>query len=139
MPSMIQSIIALALTALLTFVGVFYMNGFAASSNQNVTTSQVLNSSSQIKGAVFLFESDHAGQVPASFDDLTLGGYLKQVPQGSWAFSNGAIQSNLIVASQSQCLAVNQKMYGSTATVPLCTDTQSSTSPYYMKIVCCSN
>lgn len=130
--SLIVTVISIALLALLAYVALYYMGDTDKAAWTNVSTATVLNSASQIQASVNLYENEHTGAAPTSFQDLIDGGYLKQIPKGDWAFGTNAIQSNIIVASADQCAAVNQKLYGD-PTVPSCSTIDNT------KVICCSN
>lgn len=129
--SLVVTIISILLVASLTYMGLYYMGGVSDSAHLNAKAAQVLNSATQIQASVNLYENEHAGMAPASFQDLVTSGYLKAIPDGSWAFNTNAIQSNIIVANVDQCAAVNKKLYGD-PTVPSCSTITND------KIICCS-
>lgn len=130
--SLVIAIISITLVALLAYASLYFMGSATNDAGTTAKTAQVLNSAAQIQAAVNLYRNENSGASPSSFQDLIDGGYLKEIPPGQWSFSNNAIQSNIIISSQQQCAAVNQKLYND-PTVPSCSSVSGD------KLICCSN
>lgn len=130
--SLVVAIISISLVALLAYASMYFMGNTTSDAATTANTAQVLNTATQIQGAVNLYRNEHAGASPSSFQDLIDGGYLKNIPPGNWSFSNNAIQSNIIISSADQCAAVNKKLYND-PTVPSCSTVSGD------KLICCSN
>lgn len=130
--NLILALISIILVVGLAIYSIFFLGGTTQKASEEASTAQIISSASQISAAVNLYENEHAGSPPASFNDLTLNGYLRTVPKGDWAFSTNAILSNVAVGSLTSCQAINKKLYGDT-TVPTCASVDNT------KIICCSN
>ena len=138
--SLILTIIAIALVAVLALATIYYGGSSLNRSSDSATTSEALNKGNQIQGAFELYRADH-GTLPVGTADeikatLISSNYLQSWPE---AKSSSASQWSLINdyatlsgLTQSQCESINQQMLGST-TIPACSAAGNEGKSY-----CCS-
>lgn len=110
MSSIIITIIAIALIAILALAGMFYGGSGLLGNRDDAVASQVINQSSQIIGAIDLYRTNNAGAVPVDSEQLIDGGYLKAMPDASWTFSDDGIARSGL--TDTQCAAINKQLTG---------------------------
>lgn len=129
MSSIIITIIAIVLVAILAVAGMFYGGNGLLGSRDDAVASQVINQSSQIVASIELYRTNHAGVTPTDPDALIDGGYLKDMPDPSWTLTaDGIARSGL---TDKQCAAINQRLTGSPE-IKTCSDGAPSTA------ICCT-
>lgn len=117
MSSLITTMIAIALTAMLAIVGLFYGGGRLLSSRDDASTAQILNGASQITAAIDLYRTRNAGNLPVDVKQLVSEGYLTGLPEGDWAFVDGGVERPDL--TDTQCAAVNKRV-NSDPSIPSC-------------------
>lgn len=138
--SLIITIIAVFLVALLALATIYYGGSSLNKGSDSATTAEAVNKGNQIQGAFELYRADH-GSLPVGTADeikatLISSNYLKSWPEGKnsttsqWSLIND--YATLSGLSQSQCEAINQQMLGS-PTIPACSATGNEGKSY-----CCS-
>lgn len=137
--SLIITIIAIALVAILAVVTIYYGGSALNKSSDSTVTAETVNKGNQIQGAFELYRADH-GSLPVGTADeikqtLINSNYLKDWPaaknsNSQWGLIND--YATLSGLSQSQCEAINQQMLGST-TIPACSASGNEGRSY-----CCS-
>jgi len=126
--SLIITIIAIALVALLAIATIMYGGTAMQKGGSQAKATRILNEGQQMKGALTLYRAD-TGDTASSLDDLVSATYLKTVPQG-WDVGDGFTFH--VESDYNVCLAANQKI--GVDTVPTCAD-----SNYATQAVCCSS
>lgn len=130
--SLIISIVAIALVAVLAMATLYYGGGAMAKGSTSARTSQLLMEAQQVEGAVTLFRAENGRGPTGPAELLESGKYLKALPAqwlGGPAFmaTSGATSS----VTADSCLAFNQRRLG-ISEVPSCDN------PLYTgKVVCC--
>jgi type II secretory pathway pseudopilin PulG len=116
--SLIIVIISVVIVIALAIAVLWYGGSAYTSANAEAVVSQLVNQGSQIKAATLLFETDNAGNNPASITDLVTGGYLASVPN-NWSVTQSGTQIAYTAVNSSEvCIKFNAK-YGITG-VPSC-------------------
>lgn len=110
MSSIIITVVAIVLVAILAIAGMFYGGTAMLGKRNDATAAQVINQSSQIVGAVELFKTNNAGTSPATAQALVDGGYLRDMPNTSWHFSDDAIVRTDL--TDKECAAINKRLTG---------------------------
>lgn len=137
--SLIITIIAIALVAVLAIATIYYGGTAMNRSSDTTVAAEALNKGNQIQGAFELYRADH-GSLPVGTADeikqvLISSNYLKNWPESKsntsqWSLIND--YATLSGLSQSQCESINLQMLGST-TIPACSATGNEGKSY-----CCS-
>lgn len=117
MSSIIITIIAMALIALLAIAGTLYGGAYLTKTGHESVAARTINQSSQIGGALELYRVEHPGALPSSPQDLVDDGYLRTVPDSEWVFTTDAVVRPM--TSTDDCNAINKKLDGDPA-IPDC-------------------
>ncbi len=106
--SLIITVIAIVLVAVLALASIYYGGQAWNQGSDKAAVARYINEAQQISAAVDLFRADNTGAYPDDVGDLE-GEYLKTLPEGAWAFSSDRIVRTGL--TESQCLSAN-KMSG---------------------------
>lgn len=132
--SLIITIVAIALVALLALATIFYAKTFVTDGAARASITQTLQEGNQVVGAVELYKSDHDGKLPTGTSDeikatLVSAEYLKAFPSSSWEFRNDfAVRTGM---TSDACLAVNKSL--GIDSIPQCSDVS-----YTNRSFCCA-
>lgn len=132
--SLIITIVAIALVALLALATIFYGTTFLSEGSARAMVTRTLQEGNQVIGAVELYKADHDGKLPTGTSDeikatLLSTDYLKAWPDVNWEFrTDYAVRTGL---SEDSCLSINKSL--GIDTVPQCSDTN-----YTNRSFCCS-
>lgn len=133
--SLIITIIAVALVALLAVASIYYGGDVFTSGSDRSEAARFVNEAQQISSAISLYKADNNGAAPANILVLKPD-YLKEIPgpegEGGWQFGDGYVQISGL--SLSQCNAANAQMNKSYVGPPPACGTNTDPS-----IVCCDN
>lgn len=109
MISLIITIIAIVLVALIAFAVIWYGGSSFVSANAEAVVSTLVNQGAQIKAATLLYETDNAGNTPSSIAELVSKGYLLTVPS-NWNVTQGGTQIAYVPVNSSEvCTKFNAK------------------------------
>lgn len=131
--SLIISMISIALVVLLALATLYYGGTAFGSGAAKARATQLVNEVEQLRTAIQLFQTDN-NRLPASFQELLDGNYLKDVPN-QWTDAENFFTSRIGDSSMSvqadTCLIFNQNR--GIPFVPSCSDEL-----YRQMVVCCS-
>lgn len=117
MSSLITTMIAIALAAILAIAGLFYGGDRLLGSRDDASAAEILNGASQITAAVDLYRTRNSGNLPVDVKELVTEGYLAGLPDGDWAFVDGGVERSDL--TDTQCAAVNKRVTSDPA-IPSC-------------------
>lgn len=130
--SLVITVIAIFLVALLAIATIYYANIYAEQGQTQARTARLIQEGNQIAGALEVYRADH-GAFPTGTstdiqNELLNKNYLTSIPEGNWTFRNDyAVRNDL---TQESCLAINKRL--GLDSVPLCTDSAAAS-----RTVCC--
>lgn len=108
--SLIISIIAIALAAVLLLTSAFYGGDALTQGTSKAEAAALANEAQQISAGYQLFKVETRGDVPADVAELVDAGYLRQAPATDWIIDGGVIQtqdSGPLQVSADVCEKVN--------------------------------
>ena len=115
--TLIVVLVTIALVALIAITSIFFGGDQFTEGVASAKASRYMNEAAQISGAINIYVSDHNGRYPGTLQDL-VPVYLKNIPEGDWAFSNNYITRTGLTADE--CLNVNE--IAGYSTIPDCSD-----------------
>lgn len=116
--SLIISIIAVALVAVLALASMYYGGESLTQGTATANAARYLNEANQITAAANLYKLQNTNQTPTA-QDLVDNDYLKALPQGNWYVNNGFVERPGI--SLEECTEVN-RLVGYTGPTYACDD-----------------
>ncbi len=131
--SLIVTIIAVALVAVLALATLYYGAQYVQDGQARAAITKIVQEGNQVVGALELYKADNGGFPIGTSDEikaqLMAKNYLQQMPTGAWEFRNDfAVRTDL---SEASCLIINKKI--GVNSVPSCSDPA-----YTGQTVCCS-
>lgn len=127
MPSLIVTIISIALVVIMSAAAIYYGGDVFSEQGKNVEAAKLSTNATQMEGAIKVYHAEK-GDYPSSAQNLIDAGYLSIEVPGNWSFEQDYIVTS--VTDENSCLTLN-KMYGLDL-VPACDD-----AAYVGKTHCC--
>lgn len=129
--SLIITIIAIALVAILAIATVFYGGETFTQGNEKAEAAKRIAAGQQIVSAIHMYRADNAA-LPGSLSILSSNQrYLSAIPEGDWIVSTDAVVS---AVSEQQCMSINEQLNLKVTSIPSCSDPEFAT-----QTVCCAN
>ena len=133
--SLLIAIVSIALVAILAAATIYYLSDTSKDGMANAQAARFLTEGSQVIGALEVYKTANAGEMPSGTSDeirdkLLEDSYLTNWPGAEWRFADDYLTRDDV--TEQSCRAINKKL-GVGDIMPSCSD-----SAYANVKVCCT-